>query len=41
MQKVYHTIVVSDPERDRATIDAKLLRILDAKNEAKVRVDVS
>lgn len=39
MEKIYHTIVVGIPAKSQDTIRAKLLRIPDAKNEAKVRVD--
>lgn len=39
MEKVYHTIVVGVPIKKQDTIRVKLLRIENAKNEAKVRVD--
>jgi RluA family pseudouridine synthase len=39
MEKVYYTIVVWVPTKRQDTIRARLLRIPDAKNEAKVRVD--
>lgn len=39
MEKIYHTIVVGIPSKKQDTIRAKLLRIENAKNEAKVRVD--
>ena len=39
MEKVYHAIVVWAPIKRQDTIRARLLRIPDAKNEAKVRVD--
>lgn len=39
MEKVYHTIVVGIPTKRQDTIRARLLRIDNAKNEAKVRVD--
>jgi RluA family pseudouridine synthase len=39
MEKVYHTIVVGIPTKRQDTIRARLLRIENAKNEAKVRVD--
>lgn len=39
MEKVYHTIVAWVPLKRQDTIRARLLRIPDAKNEAKVRVD--
>lgn len=39
MEKIYHTIVVGIPAKSQDTIRARLLRIPDAKNEAKVRVD--
>ncbi len=41
IEKVYHTLVVGIPEKRRDTIRAKLLRVENAKNEAKVRVDES
>ncbi len=41
MEKIYHAIVVGIPEKRRDTIRAKLLRIENAKNEAKVRIDES
>lgn len=37
--KIYHTIVVGTPEKPRDTLRMRLLRIENAKNEAKVRVD--
>lgn len=39
MNKIYHTIVLGIPNKTQDTIRAKLLRIENAKNEAKVRVD--
>jgi hypothetical protein len=39
MEKVYHAIVTATPPKKQDTIRAKLLRIENAKNEAKVRVD--
>ncbi len=39
MEKVYHTIVLGIPTKRQDTIRARLLRIDNAKNEAKVRVD--
>jgi 23S rRNA pseudouridine955/2504/2580 synthase len=39
IEKVYHTIVKWTPTEPSGTIRARLLRITDAKNEAKVRVD--
>ena len=39
IEKVYHTIVVGTSSKARDTITAKLLRLEDAHNEAKVRVD--
>jgi 23S rRNA pseudouridine955/2504/2580 synthase len=39
MEKVYHTIVLGIPTKIQDTIRARLLRIPDAKNEAKVRID--
>ena len=39
MEKVYHTIVAWAPTKRQDTIRARLLRIPDAKKEAKVRVD--
>jgi RluA family pseudouridine synthase len=38
MEKIYHTIVLGKPPRPRDTIDVKLLRKEDAKDEAKVIV---
>jgi 23S rRNA-/tRNA-specific pseudouridylate synthase len=37
--KVYHAIVMGTLEKPRNTIKYRLLRVEDAKNEAKVRVD--
>ncbi|MBC7504062.1 RluA family pseudouridine synthase [Candidatus Gracilibacteria bacterium] len=39
IEKIYHTIVVGVPDKQQDTIRARLLRIDNAKNEAKVRVD--
>ena len=39
IQKIYHTIVVGTPLKPRDTIRARLLRVEDAQDEAKVRVD--
>lgn len=39
IEKIYHTIVVGIPIKKQDTIRARLLRIENAKNEAKVRVD--
>ena len=39
MEKVYHLIVLGFPTKRQDTIRARLLRIENAKNEAKVRVD--
>ena len=39
MEKVYHAVVVGEIAKTQDTIRAKLLRIENAKNEAKVRVD--
>jgi 23S rRNA pseudouridine955/2504/2580 synthase len=39
MEKIYHAIVVNVPIKKQDTIRARLLRIENAKNEAKVRVD--
>ena len=39
IEKVYHAIVVGTPLKPRDTIRARLLRIEDAQDEAKVRVD--
>ncbi len=39
MEKVYHAVIVWSPLKRQDTIRARLLRISDAKNEAKVRVD--
>lgn len=41
MNKVYHAIVCGIPQKPMDTIRARLLRIENAKNEAKVRVDES
>lgn len=39
IDKIYETIVVGQPNPEEDTIRKKLLRIEDAKNENKVRVD--
>jgi RluA family pseudouridine synthase len=39
IEKIYHTIVVGTPKKPRDTIRARLLRIEEARDEAKVRVD--
>ena len=39
IEKIYHAVVRGTPEKPRDTIRAKLLRIEDARDEAKVRVD--
>lgn len=39
IEKVYHAIVLGTPPKPRDTIRAKLKRIEQAKNEAKVQVD--
>jgi 23S rRNA-/tRNA-specific pseudouridylate synthase len=39
MEKIYHTIVLGIPPKRQDTIRARLLRIENAKNEAKVKVD--
>jgi 23S rRNA-/tRNA-specific pseudouridylate synthase len=39
IDKVYHAIVLGTPDKRHDTIRARLLRIEDAKDEAKVRVD--
>jgi 23S rRNA-/tRNA-specific pseudouridylate synthase len=39
IEKVYHTLVVGTPEKPRDTIRAKLLRVEEVRDEAKVRVD--
>lgn len=39
IDKIYHTLVWGIPKKSRDTINAKLLRIEDAKDEAKVCVD--
>lgn len=39
IEKIYHTIVLGIPIKNQDTIRARLLRIENAKNEAKVRVD--
>ncbi len=41
IEKVYHTFVIGEPREKKGTIRNKLLRIENAKNEAKVRVDES
>ena len=41
MEKIYHTIVAWIPTKRQDTIKARLLRIPDAKNEAKVQVDAA
>lgn len=39
IEKVYHTIVLGRPKKPYDTIRAKILRIENAKDEAKVRID--
>lgn len=39
IEKVYHTIILGIPPKRQDTIRARLLRITDARDEAKVRVD--
>ncbi len=39
IEKIYHTLVVGKPPKARDSIRAKLLRIENAQNEAKVRID--
>jgi 23S rRNA pseudouridine1911/1915/1917 synthase len=39
IEKIYHAVIVGIPEKSRDTIDAKLLRVEEAKDEAKVRLD--
>jgi 23S rRNA pseudouridine1911/1915/1917 synthase len=39
IEKTYHALVIGMPGKPRDTIDAPLLRIDDAQDEAKVRVD--
>jgi 23S rRNA pseudouridine955/2504/2580 synthase len=39
IQKIYHAIVIGKPPKSRDTIREKLLRIEDARDEAKVRID--
>lgn len=39
IKKIYHTLVVGSPLKSRDTLRYKLLRVENAKNEAKVRVD--
>ncbi len=39
IEKVYHTIVIGTPTKPRDTISARLLRVENAKDEAKVRID--
>jgi 23S rRNA pseudouridine955/2504/2580 synthase len=41
IKKTYHTIVIGYPTPTKGTINTKLLRIENAKDEAKVRVDES
>lgn len=40
IEKIYHTIVIGIPPKPRDTIRAKLRRIDNAQNEAKVQVDI-
>ena len=39
IEKLYHALVSGVPPKSHDTIRAKILRIDDAKNEAKVRID--
>ena len=39
IEKIYHAIVFGNPTKPRDTIEARLLRIENARDEAKVRVD--
>lgn len=39
LEKIYHTIVLGIPTKRKDTIRARLLRVDNAKNEAKVRID--
>lgn len=39
IEKVYHAVVLGTPEKPRDTIRKKLLRVEEARDEAKVRVD--
>ncbi len=39
IEKIYHTVTFWIPDKRRGTFDDKLLRVENAKNEAKVRVD--
>ncbi len=39
MDKIYHTIVLGIPAKRQDTVRARLLRVENAKNEAKVKVD--
>jgi 23S rRNA-/tRNA-specific pseudouridylate synthase len=39
IEKVYHALVSGKPPKEADTIRARLLRIEDARDEAKVRVD--
>jgi 23S rRNA pseudouridine955/2504/2580 synthase len=39
IEKIYHAIVVGMPKEKKGTINKRLLRIENARNEAKVRVD--
>lgn len=41
IEKIYHAIVAWIPEKPRGTIRAKLLRIENAQNESKVRIDAN
>lgn len=39
IEKIYHAVIVGMPLKSRDTIRTKLLRVEDARDEAKVRVD--
>lgn len=39
IEKIYHAIVLGSPRSPQGTMDERILRIENAKNEAKVRVD--
>jgi 23S rRNA pseudouridine1911/1915/1917 synthase len=39
IEKIYHAIAIGTPEPKRGTIEKKLLRIEEARHEAKVQVD--
>lgn len=41
IEKVYHAIIVGAPDKSRDTVRAKLLRVEEVRDEAKVRVDAN